>query len=147
MRSVGERRMSIDQDTGANPIRVLLAKPTADCHDRGVRLVARRLREEGFEVIFANFLLVSELIDAVVEEDVQVVGVSSSSGGHMPVFEDLLAGLKAHGLDDVVVIAGGVFPPEDESELRLRGVAGVFGPGSTAKDAIGVIRDHVAVRA
>ncbi|MFQ5555819.1 MAG: cobalamin B12-binding domain-containing protein [Acidimicrobiia bacterium] len=138
--------MSIEPETHTGPIRVLLAKPTHDCHDRGVRLVARRLREAGFEVIFSNFLVVSEVIDAAIEEDVEVVGISSSAGGHMPVFEDLLQGLRDHGLDDVVVIGGGVIPPEDEVELRKQGVAEIFGPGSTAEDAIETIRSRAGVR-
>ena len=86
----------------AEPIRVLLSKPTHDCHDRGVRLVARKMRDAGFEVIFSNFLLPEEIINTAIEEDVDVVGVSSSAGGHMPVFEDVIAGLKDAGLEDVV---------------------------------------------
>lgn len=124
-------------------VRVLLAKPTHDCHDRGVRYVAKKMRDAGFEVIFTNFLLPSEIVNTAVEEDVQVVGVSSSSGGHMPVFEDLIAGLKENGLDDVVLIGGGVIPRDDETALRSAGVAAIFGPGTTAEDAIALIRERV----
>jgi len=126
-----------------NPVRVLLAKPTHDCHDRGVRYVAKKMRDAGFEVIFTNFLLPSEIVNTAVEEDVQVVGVSSSSGGHLPVFEDLIAGLRENGLDDVVLIGGGVIPREDEETLKASGVAAIFGPGTTAEDAIALIRERV----
>ncbi|MDJ0948608.1 MAG: cobalamin-dependent protein [Alphaproteobacteria bacterium] len=122
------------------PVRVLLAKPTHDCHDRGVRYVARKFRDAGFEVIFTNFLLPAEIVNTAVQEDVQVVGVSSSSGGHMPVFEDLIAGLKDQGLDDVMLLGGGVIPNEDADTLRQWGVKAIFGPGTTAEDAIDMIR-------
>ncbi|MFQ5517138.1 MAG: cobalamin B12-binding domain-containing protein [Acidimicrobiia bacterium] len=129
------------------PIRVLLAKPTHDCHDRGIRVVARKLREAGFEVIFTNFLLPAEVVTTALQEDVQVVGISSSSGGHMPVFADVLAGLRDNGMEDVIVLAGGVIPPDDENTLRKWGVADVFGPGTTAKDAIDLIRNRLEVAA
>lgn len=125
-----------------DPVRVLLAKPTQDCHDRGVRYVARKMRDAGLEVIFTNFLLPSEIVDTAVEEDVQVVGISSSSGGHMPVFEDLIAGLKANGLEDVLLIGGGVIPKEDQDSLKKWGVKAIFGPGATAEAAIEMIAAH-----
>lgn len=125
-----------------DPVRVLLAKPSLDCHDRGVRYVARKMRDAGLEVIFTSFLLPSEIVDTVVEEDVQVVGISSSSGGHMPVFEDLIAGLKANGLGDVLLIAGGVIPKEDQDSLKKWGVKAIFGPGATAEAAIEMIKSH-----
>jgi methylmalonyl-CoA mutase, C-terminal domain len=124
----------------SGPIRVLLAKPTHDCHDRGVRHVARKFRDAGFEVIFTNFLLPEEVLHTAVEEDVNVIGVSSSSGGHMPVFEVLLAGLREHGLEDVLVLGGGVIPAEDAQRLMGEGVSAIFGPGTTAEDAIALIR-------
>lgn len=127
----------------ADPVRVLLAKPTHDCHDRGVRYVAKKMRDAGFEVIFTNFLLPSEIVNTAVEEDVQVVGVSSSSGGHLPVFEDLIAGLCENGLGDVVLIGGGVIPRDDVETLKAAGVAAIFGPGTTAEDAIALIRERV----
>ncbi len=129
------------------PTRVLLAKPTHDCHDRGVRLVAREMREAGFEVIFSNFLLTDEVVSAAVDEDVDVVGISASSGGHLVIFEDLLAGLKQSGLDDVLVIGGGVIPPDDEETILGWGVAAIFGPGTNADQAIEMIRAALARRA
>ncbi len=124
----------------ADPIRVLLAKPTLDCHDRGVRYLARKLRDAGFEVIFANFLVASEVVKTALEEDVHVVGISSSAGGHMPVFEELIAGLKENGLENIILLGGGVIPAEDEVTLKQWGVKAIFGPGATAEDAIDLIR-------
>lgn len=130
----------------ASPVRVLLAKPTLDSHDRGVRHVARRFRDAGFEVIFTNFLLPGEVVATALEEDVSVIGISSSSGGHMPVFEDLIAGLRANGLEDTVILGGGVIPPEDVETLKSWGVKAVFGPGTSAEDAIALIKAHHKAR-
>lgn len=125
-------------------IRVLLTKPQQDCHDRGVRYLARELRDAGFEVVFTNFLLVDEIVETAIDEDVDVVGVSSSSGGHMPVLEDLMARLQAQNADDVIVIAGGVIPAQDAARLRDIGVGAIFGPGQSAQEAIDFIRGATA---
>ncbi len=127
----------------SDPVRVLLAKPAMDGHDRGIRYIARKFRDAGFEVIFTNFLRASEVVATALEEDVRAVGVSASSGGHMPIFEQLLAGLKESGLDDVMVIGGGIIPDEDEVLLKEWGVAAIFGPGATAEDAIALIEERV----
>lgn len=121
-------------------IRVLLTKPTHDCHDRGVRYLARRFRDESFEVVFTNFLLPAEIVATAIQEDVDVIGISSSSGGHMPVFDEVMRELQAHGLDDVVVIAGGNIPPGDADRLRAMGVREVYGPGSQPDDAVELIK-------
>ena len=127
----------------SDPVRILLAKSSMDGHDRGIRYMARKFRDAGFEVIFTNFLRASEVVATVLEEDVSAVGVSSSSGGHMPIFEQLIAGLKESGLDDVMVLGGGVIPDEDEKLLKEWGVAAIFGPGATAEDAIALIQEAV----
>lgn len=131
-------------------LKVLLAKPTQDCHDRGVRHLARMLRDSGFEVIFINFLLADEVVSVAVEEDVDVVGISSSSGGHLAVFEDLFDGLRRSGGDDVLVLAGGVIPSNDARALEQAGVSAVFGPGSSAQQVAEHIkswsRDRASVR-
>ena len=124
-------------------IRVLLTKPTHDGHDRGVRFLAKKFRDAGFEVIFVNFLVAAELVQIALQEDVDVIGVSSSSHGHMPVFEELMAGLRESGMTDVLVIGGGVIPAKDAETLKAWGVSGIFGPGSTAEQAIGHIREYV----
>jgi methylmalonyl-CoA mutase C-terminal domain/subunit len=121
-------------------VRVVLAKPTHDCHDRGVRHLARALRDDGFEVIFINFLLPQEVVNVALHEDADVVGISSSSGGHLAVFEDLMEGLAGVGLKDVLVLAGGVIPPNDVRSIMARGVSGVFGPGSSAAQVAEHIR-------
>lgn len=121
-------------------VRILLTKPTHDCHDRGVRYLAKRFRDEGFEVVFTNFLLPAEIVATAAQEDVEVIGVSSSSGGHMAVFEEVMRELPQHGLEDVVVIAGGNIPPADADQLRAWGVREVFGPGSNPDDAIELVK-------
>jgi methylmalonyl-CoA mutase C-terminal domain/subunit len=120
--------------------RILLTKPTLDAHDRGVRYLARRFRDAGFEVVFTNFLVASEVATVAAQEGVDAIGVSSSCGGHMAVFEELLASLKERGMDDVVVLGGGIIPPADAAALRAMGVAEVFGPGDTAEAAIDLVR-------
>lgn len=130
----------------AERIKVLLTKPTQDCHDRGIRYLARQFRDAGFEVVFTNFLLAQDIVATAVQEDVDAIGVSSSSGGHMPVFEELLARLREKGADDVLVIGGGTIPLADLPTLRAWGVAAVFGPGRSAKDAVDFVRGHVRSR-
>ena len=127
-------------------IRILLTKPTHDCHDRGVRYLARRFRDESFEVVFTNFLLQAEIVATAVQEDVDVIGISSSSGGHMAVFEEVMTELPRHGLEDVVVIAGGSIPPGDAEQLRAWGVREVYGPGSQPDDAVELIKGLFAAR-
>lgn len=124
------------------PIRVLLAKPTHDSHDRGVRYMARVLRDAGFEVVFMNFLLPEDVMTAAVQEDADVIGISSSSGGHMPVFEELANSLKEHGMEDVLLIGGGIIPPTDAKVLSGHGIGRVFGPGSDPEDIKSYIREN-----
>ena len=125
-------------------VRVLLAKPTHDGHDRGVRYIARKFRDAGFEVIFTTFLLADEVAAMAIEEGVNVIGISSSSHGHMAVFEDLFASLKKHGLEDILVIGGGVISGKDQAVLKEWGVARVFGPGSSSEDSVEFIRQQVS---
>ncbi len=127
--------------------RILLTKPTLDAHDRGVRHLARRFRDAGFEVVFTNFLVASEIASVAAQEGVDAIGVSSSCGGHMAVFEELMAALKKRGMEDVLVIGGGIIPPADADALRKMGVAEVFGPGATAEAAIELVSARVAAHA
>lgn len=128
------------------PIKVLLTKPTQDSHDRGVRYLARKFRDAGFEVVFTNFLIADDIVVTALQEDVDVIGVSSSAGGHMPVFEELMDGLRAAGAQDILVIGGGVIPEADRRALQRIGVAAVFGPGSSAESAIDFITKNVGSR-
>ncbi|WP_228001341.1 cobalamin B12-binding domain-containing protein [Nocardia australiensis] len=124
------------------PIRTLLAKPTHDSHDRGVRYLARVLRDAGFEVVFMNFLLPEDVVNAATQEDVDVIGISSSAGGHMPVFADVAAMLRQRGLDDVLLIGGGIIPASDAKKLQQEGVGRIFGPGSDPEEIQTYIREH-----
>ena len=126
-----------------NHIRVLLAKPSHDGHDRGVRYISRKFAEAGFEVVFKTFHLGAELADIAEQEDVDVIGISTSSHGHMPVFEDLFAALKEKGMQDKLVIAGGVIDKRDQAVLRKWGVSAIFGPGSKASEAIQHVEQNV----
>lgn len=130
----------------ADRIRVLITKPTHDCHDRGARYLTRKMRDAGFEVIFTSFLLANEIVATAIDEDVDVIGISSSSGGHMPVFEDLFSQLKENGISDKVVLGGGIIPPADARTLHEWGIDGVFGPGSSADEIIEFVRASVAQR-
>ena len=133
---------------GRRPIRVLVAKPGLDGHDRGAKVMARALRDAGFEVIYTGLFQTPEMIaNAALQEDVDVVGLSILSGAHMTLFPRIMASLRESGLDDVLVVAGGTIPEDDREAVRSMGVAAVFGPGTTLAEAIGFIRDHAPVRA
>jgi methylmalonyl-CoA mutase C-terminal domain/subunit len=114
--------------------RILLTKAEQDCHDRGVRYIATKLREAGYEVIYTNFLYPEEILNTAIQEDVEVIGLSSSCLGHMPVLTFLKDGLKQEGREDVLIIVGGIIPDDDQDELTKLGIRGVFGPGSTAEE-------------
>lgn len=124
-------------------IRVLLGKSTMDAHDRGVRYLATMLREGGMEVIFINFFEPKEVINAAIQEDVDVIGISSSSGGHLPVAREIAKGLKAAGKQDVLVIFGGVIRERDHEPMKALGVKAIFGPGSSADDLTKFLRENV----
>ena len=116
--------------------RVLLTKAEQDCHDRGVRYIATKLREAGYEVIYSNFLYPEEVLNTAIQEDVDVVGISSSTLGHMPVLRYVKEGLKKEGRDDILVLLGGIIPDDDLHDLKDLGIEGIFGPGSTAEELI-----------
>ena len=124
-------------------IRVLVAKPGLDGHDRGAKVVARALRDAGMEVIYTGIRQTPEMIaEAALQEDVDVVGLSILSGAHMALFPRIMERLKEAGLDDVLVVAGGIIPEEDQEAIRSLGVDGVFGPGTNTQDIIEYIRDR-----
>ena len=117
--------------TATKPIRILLAKPGLDGHDRGVKVVARALRDAGFEVIYAGLRQSPEMIvEAALQEDAQVIGLSIHSGAHMTLFPRVMEVLKEKGADDIVVFGGGIIPDDDIEELKKRGVAEIFTPGA-----------------
>jgi methylmalonyl-CoA mutase, C-terminal domain len=131
---------------GDRIIRVLLGKTTMECHDRGVRYLATKLRDAGMEVVFINFLEPREIIETAIDEDVDVIGISSSVEGHMPVAREITRRLKDQGIDDVLVVFGGVIPERDIAPMKEMGVKEVFGPGTSADDVIAYIRGNARAR-
>ena len=131
-----------------NPIRVLVAKPGLDGHDRGAKVVARALRDAGMEVIYTGIRQTPQMIvEAASQEDVDVVGLSILSGAHMEVFPKIIEGLAERGMGNVMVIAGGIFPEEDRVSLLNTGISAVFGPGASTRDIIEHITQTMAQRA
>jgi methylmalonyl-CoA mutase C-terminal domain/subunit len=125
-------------------IRVLVAKPGLDGHDRGAKVVARALRDAGMEVIYTGLRQTPEMIaEAALQEDVDVVGLSVLSGAHMALLPRIVELLRGNGMDDVLVIAGGIIPDEDIAPLEQAGVHGIFGPGTSTADIVKFIQDHV----
>jgi methylmalonyl-CoA mutase, C-terminal domain len=128
-------------------LRILVAKPGLDGHDRGAKVVARALRDAGFEVIYTGLHQTPEMIAAAaVQEDVDAVGLSIMSGAHNTLFPAVMDALKARGATDIVLFGGGIIPDEDMVALRARGVAGLFTPGTTLTDIVQWIRDNVRPR-
>ncbi len=129
------------------PIRVLVAKPGLDGHDRGAKVVAAALRDAGMEVIYTGLHQTPEMIaTAAVQEDVDVVGLSILSGAHMTLFPRVLALLKEQGRDDILLTGGGIIPKEDMASLKAQGVGQLFGPGTSTADLVEFIRTWFAER-
>jgi methylmalonyl-CoA mutase, C-terminal domain len=127
-----------------NKIRVLIAKPGLDGHDRGSKVVARALRDAGMEVIYTGIRQTPEMIVATsIQEDVDVIGLSILSGAHMELFPKITKGLKSKGKSDVMIIAGGIIPDEDIPALKKLGIKAVFGPGTSTKDVVDFINGHI----
>jgi methylmalonyl-CoA mutase, C-terminal domain len=128
-------------------IRVLVAKPGLDGHDRGAKVVARALRDAGFEVIYTGIRQTPQMIaDAALQEDVDVVGLSILSGAHMTLCPKVVELLNAQGQDDVVVLVGGIVPEEDTRQLLAGGIRAVFGPGTSTQEIADFIRRQVGER-
>jgi methylmalonyl-CoA mutase C-terminal domain/subunit len=128
-------------------IRLLLAKPGLDGHDRGVKVVARALRDAGFEVIYTGLHQTPEMIaSAAVQEDVDAVGLSILSGAHNTLFPRVVELLREQGAGDVVVFGGGIIPEEDISGLLRAGIQKVFSPGASLEEIVRWVRDHVHPR-
>ncbi|MFA4837385.1 MAG: cobalamin B12-binding domain-containing protein [Dehalococcoidia bacterium] len=126
-------------------IRVLVAKPGLDGHDRGAKVVARALRDAGMEVIYTGIRQTPEMIaEAALQEDVDVVGLSILSGAHTELFPLIMAELKKRQLSDVIVLAGGIIPEDDRPALNKIGVKAIFGPGTPTPEIIDYIRKTVA---
>ena len=129
------------------PIKVLIAKPGLDGHDRGAKVLARGLRDEGFEVIYTGLRQTPEMIvTAALQEDVDVVGLSILSGAHMTLVPRVCALMRERGMDDVLVAVGGIIPDDDVPALEESGVAAVFGPGTTIAQVADFLRAKVGPR-
>ena len=127
------------------PIRVLVAKPGLDGHDRGAKVIARALRDAGMEVVYTGLRQTPEMIvDAALQEDVQVIGLSILSGAHNAVVPRVLELLERNGMKDVKVVVGGIVPDRDAEALRQQGVSAVFQPGASLDSIVGFLRDAVS---
>src|SRR5487761_2756800 len=125
-------------------IRVLVAKPGLDGHDRGAKVIARALRDAGMEVVYTGLRQTPEMIvNAALQEDVQVIGLSILSGAHNAIVPRIMELLRAQRMDDVIVVVGGIIPDDDAVELKKQGVAAVFQPGASLAEIVSFIRTSV----
>jgi methylmalonyl-CoA mutase, C-terminal domain len=129
-------------------LRILVAKPGLDGHDRGAKIIARALRDAGMEVIYTGLHQTPEMIvSAAIQEDVDAIGMSIMSGAHMTLFPAVIDLLRAQKADDIRVFGGGIIPEDDVPKLTDQGVAAIFGPGSSTMDIVKWIQSHIAARA
>jgi methylmalonyl-CoA mutase C-terminal domain/subunit len=129
----------------ASKIRVVIAKPGLDGHDRGAKIIARALRDAGMEVIYTGLHQTPEqIVETAIQEDADAVGISILSGAHMTLVPKILAGLRDQGAEDVLVLVGGTVPPDDAAELKDKGVAEVFTPGAPTSEIVDFLRARVA---
>jgi methylmalonyl-CoA mutase C-terminal domain/subunit len=139
--------MSAASAPPSRKIRVVVAKPGLDGHDRGAKIIARALRDAGMEVIYTGLHQTPEqIVETVIQEDAQAVGLSILSGAHMTLVPRVIDLLRQQGIDDVLVTVGGTIPSDDLSRLKELGVAGVFTPGASTQDIVDFIRTSVAPR-
>lgn len=128
-------------------IRVLIAKPGLDSHDRGAKIVARALRDAGMEVIYTGLRQTPEqIVETALQEDVDVIGLSILSGAHTTLFPRIMKLIGEKGLNDVMVFAGGIIPEEDVSEMKRLGVKEIFGPGTPTETLVKFVRENVPKR-
>lgn len=132
----------------AGRIRVVIAKPGLDGHDRGAKIIARALRDAGMEVIYTGLHQTpQQIVETVLQEDADAVGLSILSGAHLTLVPRVVEGLRERGLGHVLVVVGGTIPPEDAEELRRAGVAAVFTPGAPTGEIVAFLREHAALAA
>jgi methylmalonyl-CoA mutase C-terminal domain/subunit len=128
-------------------IRVLIAKPGLDGHDRGAKVVARALRDAGMEVIYTGLRQTPDMIvEAAIQEDVDCIGLSILSNAHMSIFPKIVERLKAEGRDDILLFAGGIIPDDDVPTLKAIGFRGIFGPGASTQDIVRFIRAEMGTK-
>ena len=127
--------------TSVKPVRILMAKVGLDGHDRGIKVVARALRDAGYEVIYTGLRQTPEMVvDAALQEDAQVIGLSLHSGAHMTLFPAVVDELKKRKATDIIVFGGGIIPDDDVAELKKQGVAELFTPGTPLQDIVAWLR-------
>jgi methylmalonyl-CoA mutase C-terminal domain/subunit len=132
---------------GQRRVKIVIAKPGLDGHDRGAKVVARALRDAGFEVVYTGIRQTPENIaETVLQEDADALGLSILSGAHMELFPRVVEELKKRGLEDVVLFAGGIIPQEDVPALQAMGFRAIFGPGSSTHDIVNWVRENVRPR-
>ncbi len=133
------------QDETGQKIRVLIAKPGLDGHDRGAKIVARALRDGGCEVIYTGIRQTPQMIaEAALQEDVDVVGLSILSGAHLELFPRIVEELRSRGLDDVTLFCGGIIPEEDTDALEAMGFSAIFRPGTNTRDIVSFVYDNAS---
>ena len=131
--------------TRTSPIRILVAKPGLDGHDRGAKVIARALRDAGMEVVYTGIRQTPQMIvETAFQEDVSVIGLSILSGAHTELVTEILAGIKQKDMEDIMLIIGGIIPQEDQVSLLKMGVSAVFGPGSSTEEIGTFIKDGMA---
>ena len=136
------------REAGARKIRVVVAKPGLDGHDRGAKIIARALRDAGMEVIYTGLHQTPEqIVETALQEDADAVGISILSGAHMTLVPKIVEGLRSNGLDDVLVVVGGTIPKPDVVALKEQGVAEVFTPGAPVSDIVDFLREKVPAQA
>jgi len=141
---MGEDRKGVNS-AGKRRIRVLATKPGLDGHDRGIKIVARALMDAGMEVVYTGIRQTPEnIVDAAIEEDVDVIAMSILSGAHDHLFPRVMELLRERGAEDILVIGGGIIPDEDIPALKKAGIAEIFGPGTVTGEVIDFIRDRLA---
>ena len=137
-----------ENDLSARPIRVLVGKPGLDGHDRGAKVIARALRDSGMEVIYTGIRQSPQMIaQAASQEDVDVIGMSILSGAHLEILPEIMSLLKDQGMDDVIVVVGGIIPEVDRQPLKDLGIAEVFGPGTITGSIVEFIQEKIKERA
>ena len=129
----------------SSSVKVLIAKPGLDGHDRGAKVIAHALRDAGMQVVYTGIRQTPQMIlESALNEDVDVIGLSILSGAHMELFPRVFEGLRSRGMGDVVVVAGGIIPDQDRPALREMGVRTVFGPGTPTSEIVKLVREAVA---
>ena len=133
--------------TSERKLKIIIAKPGLDGHDRGAKVVARALRDAGFEVVYTGIRQTPEMIaETALQEDADLVGLSILSGAHLELFPRVSEELKKRGMDDVVLFAGGIIPEDDRKKLQKIGFKGIFGPGASTHDIISWVRENAPGR-